>query len=133
MNGLDDKKGHIASLIKLAQADGVISQYESNLIKMIAIRMGISSNDFNEIVINIDSINSLPPSKREEKEVYLYNIFMLMKIDLKTDPEEQSICEELALRLGFGVDEIKRAGEFMTANLNEVTDFESFKNVLTNK
>ena len=133
MIGLDDKKGHIAALIKLAKADGVISQYESNLIKMIAIRMGISSNDFNEIVINIDSINSLPPSKPEEKEVYLYNVFMLMKIDLKTDPEEQSICEELGLRLGFGVDEIKRAGEFMTANLNEITDFADFQKVLHNK
>lgn len=133
MIGLDDKKGHIAALIKLAKADGVISQYESNLIKMIAIRMGISSNDFNEIVINIESVNSLPPSKREEKEGYLYNLFMLMKIDLKTDPDEQKMCEELALRLGFGVDEVKRSGEFMTANLSEVTDFDDFKNVLNNK
>lgn len=133
MIGLDDKKGHIAALIKLANADGVITQYESNLIKMIAIRMGISSDDFNEIVTNIDSVNSLPPSKKEEKEVYLYNLFMLMKIDLKTDPEEQKMCEELALRLGFGVDEVKRAGEFMTANLNKVTDFEEFKSVLNKK
>jgi len=130
MIGLDDKKGHIAALIKLANSDGVITQYESNLIKMIAIRMGISSNDFNEIVINVESINSVPPSTKEEKEVYLYNLFILMKIDLKSDPEEQKMCEELALRLGFGVDEVKRAGEFMTANLSEVTDFASFKKVL---
>lgn len=133
MIGLDDKKGHIAALIKLANADEVITQYESNLIKMIAIRMGISSDDFNEIVTNIESVNSLPPSKKEDKEVYLYNLFMLMKIDLKTDPEEQKICEELALRLGFGIDEIKRAGEFMTANLNQVTNFDDFKNVLNKK
>ena len=130
MIGLDDKKGHIAALIKLAKADGAISEHEVNLIKMIAIRLGISSSDFNHIVLNSETVNSLPPSSREEREHYLYNIFMLMKIDLKTDEEEQKICEELALRLGFGVSEVKKAGEFMTANLKEVVSFEDFKNEL---
>jgi len=130
MIGLDDKKGHIAALIKLAKADGAISEHEVNLIKLIAIRMGISSSDFNYIVLNTDSVNSLPPSGREEKEQYLYNIFMLMKIDLKTDEEEQKICEELALRLGFGVSEVKKAGEFMTANLKEIVSLDEFKTEL---
>lgn len=127
MIGLDDKKGHIAALIKLAKADGAVSQHEVNLIKIIAIRLGISSSDFNHIVLNSETVNAIPPSSRDEKEQYLYNIFMLMKIDLKTDEEEQKICEELGLRLGFGVDEVKRAGEFMTANLSDVVSFEEFK------
>ena len=130
MLGLDDKKGHVAALIKLGKADGVITQHEVDLIKIIAIRLGISSNDFNEIVINVESINPMAPSTRNEKELYLYNLFLLMKIDLKTDDEEQNICEELGLRLGFGVEEIRKAGEFMTANLQEVIGFEEFSNVL---
>ncbi len=128
--GLDDQKGHIASLIKLAKADGSVSEHEINLIKIIAIKMGISSSDFNEIVINVESINSLPPSNRADKEKYLYNLLTLMKIDLKTDEDEQKICEELGLRLGFGVDEVKKAGEYMTANLDQVITFEEFLTVL---
>ena len=92
--------------------------------------MGISSSDFNEIVINVESINSLPPSSREEKETYLYHIFSLMKIDLKTDDDEQKICEELGLRLGFGVEEVKRAGEHMTDKMHDVVTIEEFKKVL---
>lgn len=131
--GLDDKKGHIATLIKIAKADGVISAHEVTLIKIIAIKMGISSDDFNEIVTNVDRVNSLPPSTKEEKEQYLYNIFLLMKADLKTDGEEQRICEELALRLGFGVSEVKRAADHMIANLDTVVSLDEFTQVLNKK
>lgn len=128
--GLDDQKGHIASLIKLAKADGTVSEHEINLIKIIAIKMGISSSDFNEIVINVESINSLPPSSREEKEKYLYNLLTLLKIDLKTGEEELKIYEELGLRLGFGVDEVKKVGEFMSANLGRVVSYDEFQETL---
>jgi hypothetical protein len=130
MIGLDDKKGHVAALIKLAKADGAISEHEVNLIKIIAIRLGVSNADFNHIVLNSETINSLPPSSREEREQYLYNVFLLMKIDLKTDDKEQEICEELGLRLGFEVTELKRAGEYMTSNLDKVISLDEFRNEL---
>lgn len=130
MIGLDDKKGHIAALLKLAKADGTISQHEANLIKMIAIRMGISSSDFNEIVLNLESANSIPPATREEKEMYLFQVFTLMKVDLKTDEAEQKICEELGIRLGFNTADVQRTAEFMRENLHEVVSFHEFKRVL---
>jgi hypothetical protein len=97
------------------------------LIKMISIRLRISSADFNHIVLNTESVNSLPPSSKEGREQYLYNLFMLMKIDLKTDPEEQQICEELGLRLGFGVSELKQAAEFMTSNFDQIITIDEFR------
>jgi hypothetical protein len=127
MIGLDDRKGHVAALLTLAKADGAISQHEVNLIKMISIRLRISSADFNHIVLNTESVNSLPPSSKEGREQYLYNLFMLMKIDLKTDPEEQQICEELGLRLGFGVSELKQAAEFMTSNFDQIITIDEFR------
>ena len=128
--GLDDKKGHIAALIKLAKADGEISQGEVDLIKLIAIHMGVTSNEFNDIVQHADTITVFPPNSQEEKERYLFNIFSLMKIDLKADVEETRICEELGLRLGYGVQELKKVSIYMRAKINEVVDFEEFKTVL---
>lgn len=133
ISNLDDRKGHVAGLIKLAKADGIVTESEAQLIRIIAIRMGLSSSEFNEIIINIEHINSIPPTSREEKEQYLYDIFQLMKVDLRTDEEEQQICEQLGLRLGFGVSEVKKAGIYMSERLTEVVSFNDFKAALNNQ
>jgi uncharacterized tellurite resistance protein B-like protein len=130
--GMNDKKSHIAGLIKIAKSDGELSGHEVNVIKIIAIKMGISSTDFNDVVVNLDSISFIAPKTEEEKLKYLYDIFLVMKIDLEAKEEEHQICEELGMRLGFAVTDLERVAEYINKKLDHVVTIEEFKKVLSN-
>lgn len=131
--GVDEKKSHIAGLIKIAKSDGEISVHEVNLIKVIAINMGLSSSEFNEVVINIDTISTVPPKSEGERLRYLYDIFSVMKIDLEAKEEEHQICEELGMRLGFAVADLERVAEHMNKKLDHVVTYDEFMKVLNNQ
>ena len=130
MADIQVKRTHVAGLIKLAKADGVVKESEVGLIKLIAIRMGLSSSEFNDIVTSIDQIEFNAPESLDEKKQFLYDVFQLMKVDLSTDDSEQEICQQLGLSLGFEESTVMKASRHMSSKLSEVVSRSEFDAVV---
>jgi hypothetical protein len=116
----EEKHTHVANLIKLAKSDKELVQDEVTFIKSIAIKLGVTSADFNEIALNVESVKDVTPFSAEAKARQFYDVLTLMSIDQKADEEEESLSRELGQKLGFSNDQVERAITLTKDNLDKV-------------
>ena len=109
-NSGDKKKrlSHIKNLILIAAADGEIDKNEISLISGIAARVGLSTNELDEILRSPKSISFSPPKEFKEKIEQLYDMVLLMMIDGKIHANEVALCKIFAMKLGFKHDIIEK-------------------------
>ena len=91
----------ISILVHLSKVDNFVAREESGLIHDVGTRIGLSSDEIENIIDNplpIPDLLDLPP---DEKFEYLFNVIQLMKVDKKIYQKEIEFCEKLALRLGY--------------------------------
>ncbi len=99
----DKKKrlSHIRNLISLACIDGQIDKNELDLIFRIAIRGGLTPEEFKRIVDRPDSVSFTPPDNYRERIEQLYDMVLVMMIDGEIHEKEIALCKLSAIRLGF--------------------------------
>lgn len=124
------KKSHIANLIKIAKADNKLTQEEVIFIKSIAIKLGVSSADFNEVVLNVESIKEDLPVSSEGKIHALYDLLTLMSLDMNADQEEIDICKHIGSLIGFSEDKLNKAIQLAVNNVDNVVTKEQMLEVL---
>lgn len=111
-----DKKSHIASLIRLAQADNVFNPIELMFIKAISIRIGLSDDDFNYILQHLDSVPSHPSQNEEEKLEQLGELIVLMSVEKLDDQDELMFIEDIAQKMKISSGKTKQIIEFVSKN-----------------
>ena len=99
----DKKKrlSHIRNLVGLACSDGTLDQNELDLIFRIAIKGGLTSDEFKRIVQRPDSVAFTPPENYRERFEQLYDMVLIMMIDGEIHEREIAVCKLTAIRLGF--------------------------------
>jgi len=126
----EEKHTHVANLIKLAKSDKELVQDEVTFIKSIAIKLGVTSADFNEIALNVESVKDVAPFSAEAKARQFYDVLTLMSIDQKADEEEESLSRELGQKLGFSNDQVERAITLTKDNLDKVVTPEQIAEIV---
>jgi uncharacterized tellurite resistance protein B-like protein len=116
----EEKHTHVANLIKVAKADRELTQEEVMFIKSIAIKLEISSNEFNQIALNSESIKEATPFNQDIKIKLFYDVLTLMIIDTDAHEEEEQLCKEIGKTLGFNEAQIYRAIKLSKENLETV-------------
>lgn len=124
------KKNHIANLIKIAKADNKLTQEEVIFIKTVAIKLGLSSADFNEVALNVESIKSEPPVTNDGKIQVLYDILTLMSLDMTADSEEVEICKHIGGLMGFTDEQLSKVIQLSIDNLDNVLSKEQMEEAL---
>jgi len=126
----EEKRSHLAELIKLAKADDNIHPIEVAFIKKIAIKMGLSSDEFNEVVTNLEHIHFVAPKDDLQKLEQFSHKVILMMTDQDADAEEVAMCRELGAKLGLDSAKVDKVLAAIEAHAKNTVPIEELKAIL---
>lgn len=126
--GKGSARSHMKNLIEMAAVDGDFIPVESELLKSIAKRNGISEAQLTEIKKNPQGIQFEIPSNKEEKFKQLYELVQMMTIDQNIHDEEVKLCDLFAIKFGYPRERVKELIESIRHNIgNGQNAEEAFK------
>ena len=118
------------NLIEMAAVDGNFDPVESDLLKSIARRNGISEGQLAEIRKNPAGVKFEMPGSKEEKFSQLYDLVHMMSIDKNIHDEELKLCNLFAVKFGYERNKVKELIESIQLNIgNGNKAEEAFKRV----
>jgi uncharacterized tellurite resistance protein B-like protein len=126
--GKGSARSHMKNLIEMAAVDGNFDPIESDLLKSIAKRNGISESQLAEIRKNPAGVKFEMPETKEEKFSQLYDLVHMMSIDKNIHDEEIKLCDLFAIKFGYPRNKVKELIESIQQNIsNGQTTDEAFK------
>ena len=127
----DQRKSHLNNLIRIAKADEVLAPEEVMLIKSVAAQIGITEEEFAQIVSEPARIRLAIPYDTKEKITQFYECCMLTIIDQNIADKEWDICRSLGTYYGLNSMKVDKAMEYVKAQSGKILDFETFKSHLS--
>jgi len=91
---------HLSALIGLAIVDHDFSDNERHLILSIGKAHRISEREIEELIYKPDKVD-LSTLNDDQKFELLYDLVLLMKVDMEVYYSEINYCQEIATKLGF--------------------------------
>ena len=113
-------KSHLANLIRIAKADEVVSPEEILFIHTLALKLGISGDDFKQIVGDPERTKFVSPSNTKDKLAYFYELLVMMNMDLEVTEEERKISREIGSRFGLNLSKVDAALDYMQVRQKEI-------------
>lgn len=96
-------KEQLKALAQLANSDGEIDERELRLIHRIGEAHGMEREGIQQIIDNPGQLGDLKALDEDDKFEFLYSIIQLMKIDDEIYNEEVLYCQQIAMKLGYGL------------------------------
>ena len=119
-------RDHFAAIIRIAQADGIISKEEEAFINRTAINLEIEDSEVVEIKANIDSYLINPPVSEQNRLERLYDLSRMVFADNIADESEKNLLKRLVIGLGFTVDKVDQVIEKSFSEISKGSDEEEF-------
>lgn len=98
---IEQRKGIIALLFKLAKSDNSVSNIEKLYLRDIANSLGVDSFSIDEILENPDAYPLKTPLDERERMTILYYLLFMMRVDGRIEKGEEKLVYEASFRLGF--------------------------------
>ena len=117
-------RDHFAAIIKIAQADGIISKEEESFINRTAVNLEIEDSEVIEIKANIDSYPINPPATEQSRLERLYDLSRMVFADNIADDAEKNLLKRLVIGLGFAVDKVDQVIEKSFLEISKGSDEE---------
>ena len=130
MTTKESKKFHVANLIKIAKADGKLTHEEVIFVKSVAIKLGITSSEFNEVVLNAETVKEEVPATKEGRMQALYDLVTMMSLDMEASSEEIEMCEHMGVLIGFTKEQVDKAIKLAVDNVNSVVTKQQMESVI---
>ena len=89
------------TLVQLGSVDGLLSEKEVRLVKMLGTVNGMSEEEIDVIIQNPQPMEDLSLLSDDQKFEYIYSLVQLMKADGQVFKSEISYCENVAHELGY--------------------------------
>lgn len=96
-------KEQLTALTLLAKSDDSIDESELNLIFRIGRANKMNDEEIQEIIDHPGSLGALDDLSTDEKFEFLYSIIQLMKADDEIFNAEIDYCNQIAVKLGYGM------------------------------
>ena len=129
-NYYNSEKAQLAVLIKMAKADNEVKGSEDMFLRLMARKLNISLNDFEDIYNNTEKYNFIPPINSEEKYIMFYILIQMMKVDLSVDVEEIEFCKKIGIKLGIAENKIEDIVKLSIIKNKEVVEYDEIKALL---
>jgi uncharacterized tellurite resistance protein B-like protein len=97
-------RDHFAAIVRLALADGKISDEEQAFINRTAINLEIDEAEVDNIVKNINDYPINPPVSKQIRLERLYDLTRMVFADNIADEAEKKLMTRLIIGLGFEAD-----------------------------
>ena len=94
-------KGHFSAIVRVAIADGDLSDEERLFLDKLKNRLEISDAEYEEILDNPTKYPINPPSLHVQRLERLYDLSRMVYVDHILGPKQKEILTKFALALGF--------------------------------
>ncbi len=111
-------KGHFASIVRLALADGFFAPEEKEFLDKLAIRLEISQAEYEEILANPSKYPINPPYLYAQRLDRLYDLARIVNVDHVLGDQQETMLKKLSLGIGFTTDNV----DFIVAKALELVD-----------
>lgn len=118
--------GHFASIVKIAMADGKISDGEDKLLIKTAKKLNISLEEFKLISKNPEKFPVNPPVSYEERIERLYRLAKMIFADDEAEIHEVELMRKIAVGLHFSPENAEKVCDeaiHLVLNDNDLDDF----------
>ena len=95
------RKAIVSLLIKMTASDGQVKEVEEKLTSNIALQLGLTPEDIEEVTTYPDKYEMIPPPPEQDRMSILYYLLFAMAVDGKIHEDEERMCYKIGLRLGF--------------------------------
>lgn len=100
-------RDHFAAIVRIALADGVISEEEKAFIDRLAIHLEIEDEEKASILENSDQHPINPPTTKLGRLERLYDLARMVLADHIADEAEKQLMKRMVVGLGFPTDQIE--------------------------
>jgi len=125
--GLKRNMSHFANIVRIANADNIVTEEEIVFLQNVAKRFNIDENKFKEIIKDPEKFPTMAHLENVERIERLFDLVKMVNADHVVAKEEVSVLRKIATGLAFPIkyiDEIvDNAVKFDTEN----SDFEAFQ------
>lgn len=119
-------RDHFAAIVRVALADGVISDEEMAFINRTAINLEIEEAECQHIIENAKEYPINPPADQKSRIERLYDLTRMVYADNIADIEEKNLLKRIVIGLGFATQEADLVVEKALALIDEGADDEDF-------
>ena len=103
-----ENKSHFANIVRLALMDHVIKKGEQKLINRLANSLGLSKEEYEDILKNLQNYPMEPLVSYDDRIERLYNLTKMMLVDNEISRHQVFLIKRIAVGLGFLKNSIKK-------------------------
>ena len=119
-------RDHFAAIVRVALADGIITDEEKAFLNRTAINLEIEEAEVAEIMANPDNYPINPPANEQRRLERLYDLTRMVYADHIADEGEIQLLNRLVIGLGFATDEAQAIAEKALALVADGRDEDEF-------
>ncbi|WP_074405512.1 MULTISPECIES: TerB family tellurite resistance protein [Aquimarina] len=123
---------HFAAIVKIAMSDGVITDEEKAFLDRLATRLGISENDYKEILKDYSTHPINPPTSYERRLERLYDLSRMVYADHVKGEGQVVLLEKLSIGLGFNPENAKYIVDKALNLVDQGVDSDTFEEEVKN-
>ncbi|WP_026715445.1 tellurite resistance TerB family protein [Flavobacterium daejeonense] len=119
-------KGHFSAIVRVALADGIVSNEEKSFLDKLATKLEISTSEYEEILENptIHPIN--PPYLYSQRLERLYDLARMVHVDHQLGDKQETLLKKIAIGLGFTPSNVNYIIGKALSLVDKKVDFDTF-------
>lgn len=123
---------HFASIVNLANADGVINDKEEGIIKRFSQKLSITESEYDIILKNSRHYPIAPSNSLETRLELLFDLFNIIYADNHIETTEKILILKYAVGLGFASAKAEEIIEKSILIFEGKLDFEQYRSLIKN-
>ncbi|RED48838.1 TerB family tellurite resistance protein [Seonamhaeicola aphaedonensis] len=123
---------HFAAIVRVAMADGVITDEEKAFLDRLAQRLSINEGDYKAILKDYNSHPINPPVAYDDRLERLYDLVRMIHVDTITGEPEMLLLKKIGVGLGFHAVNVKYIIDKAMSLVNQGVDLDTFVDAIKN-
>ncbi len=119
-------ENHFASIVRVAMADGVITDDEKQFLDRLARNLNVSEEDYKSILKDYQSHPINPPVSYDMRLERLYDLVRMVHVDTINEDGEHILLRKLGVGLGFHAVNIKYISDKALTLVKNGVDLDTF-------
>ncbi|TYA73988.1 tellurite resistance TerB family protein [Seonamhaeicola marinus] len=125
-------ESHFASIVRVAMADGIITDAEKAFLDRLSKRLDISEVDYKAILKDYNSHPINPPVSYDKRLERLYDLVRMVHVDDIQGEEEMLLLHKIAVGLGFHAVNVKYITDKASTLIHNEADLDTFVDAIKN-
>lgn len=123
---------HFAAIVRVAMADGIITNDEQEFLDRLARNLNITEGDYKLILKDYHSQPINPPVSYDIRLERLYDLVRMIHVDTIKGEPEMLLLKKIAVGLGFHAVNVKYIIDKALTLVNNGVDLDTFRNEIKN-